>query len=123
MTPSTFSGSFKRHLILQWINTPVQESCVSVTSFCQVYQNPLGFIKEASSKPEQFFGKYFELVIGSGQISSMIFKLFHPGNLCGYLISAVRSGLWVYSVQLGDNCCMSACRSRLLQVSFTLLST
>lgn len=121
MTPSTFSGSFKWHQILKWINAPVQVSGVSVTSFCQpfwvkVYEGD--FITARA-----FLGKYFELAIGLGQTSSMIFKLFHPGNICGCLSSAVRSGFLACSVQLEDNCCMSACLSCLLQVSFTLLST
>lgn len=57
-----------------------------LVSVSQTSVRPLGlkFMKDTSSKPEQFFGKYFELVIGSGQISSMIFKHFHPGNICDY---------------------------------------
>lgn len=121
MTPSTFSGSFKWHLILKGINTPVQVSGVSVTSFSQASWVKVD--ERDFSNPQQFFGKYFELVISSGQISAMIFKLFHPGNICGYLISAVRSGFLAFSVQLEDNCCISACLSCLLQISFTLLST
>lgn len=96
-----------------------------LVSVSQASVSPFGlkFMKETSSQPEQFLGKYFELVIGLGQTSSMILKLFHPGNICGCLSSAVRSGFLACSVQLGDNRCMSACLSCLLQVSFTLLST
>lgn len=96
-----------------------------LVSVSQASVSPFGlkFMKETSSQPEQFLGKYFELAIGLGQTSSMIFKLFHPGNICGCLSSAVRSGFLACSVQLEDNCCMSACLSCLLQVSFTLLTS
>lgn len=52
-----------------------------VVSVSQASARLLGlkFIKE-TSKQKQFFGKYylliFELVTGSGEISSMIFKAF-----------------------------------------------
>lgn len=110
MTPSTFSGSFKWHQILKWINAPVQVASVSQAS---VRPFGLKFMKETSSKPEQFFEKYFELVTGSGQISSMIFKLFRPGNVCDYLILAVRSGFLACSVQLEGCSCwriIAACQ-------------
>lgn len=121
MIPSTFSGSFKWHLIFKCINSPVQGSCVSVTSFCQaswvkVYERDF-------FKARTVLWKYFEPVISSGQIISMIFRPFHPGNTCGYLISAVRPGVLACSVQLEDNCSMSACLSCLLWVGFTLSST
>lgn len=110
MTPSTFSGSFKQHPIPKWINAPVQVSSVSQAS---VRLLGLKLMKKTSSKPEHFFGKYFELVIGSGQISSVISKLLHPGSICDYLTSAVRWGFLACSVQLEGCSCwriIAACQ-------------